>query len=211
MEPTAPAKPLVPSWMALVAANVAPVFGVLFAGWGVFPLVFLYWVENVVIGLFTVAKMLSARPGDPGRRGRGAITALFVFHYGAFLFGHGVFLMVVFAAQKPDGMEGRAAFENLFGQITNVSLLLAAVPLLASHAWSFVTNYLRAERHDAQLKQLAMSPYGRTILLHLFIIGSAWLVMKLGSPLPVLLLFVAMKTTVDLLVHLYEHRKARRA
>jgi hypothetical protein len=195
--------------MALVAANVAPVFGVLFAGWGVFPLVFLYWVENVVIGLFTVLKMLSVRPNDPDRRrGKSALTALFVFHYGAFVFGHGVFLMVIFASQRPDGTEGRAAFENLFGQIANVGLLLAAVPLLASHAWSFVTNYLRVERHSAQLKQLAMAPYGRVILLHLFIIGSAWLVMKLGSPLPVLLLFVALKTTVDLLVHLYEHRRA---
>ena len=198
--------------MALLAANVAPVLGVIFAGWGVFPLVFLYWVENAVIGLFTVGKMLSARPNDPARRrGRAGLTALFIFHYGAFVFGYGVFLMVIFAAQKPDGMEGRAAFENLFGQIASVGLILAAIPLLASHAWSFVTNYLRVERHGAQLKQLAMAPYGRVILLHLFIIGSAWLVMKLGSPLPVLLLFAAMKTAVDLLVHLYEHRKARLA
>ena len=196
--------------MALLAANVAPVFGVLFAGWGVFPLVFLYWVENAVIGLFTVVKMLSARPNDPDRRrGRTVLTALFIFHYGAFVFGHGVFLMVIFATQRPDGMEGRAAFENLLGQIADLGLILAAVGLLASHAWSFVTNYLPAERHSAQFKKLAMAPYGRVILLHLFIIGSAWLVMKLGSPLPVLLLFVAMKTTVDLLAHLYEHRKAQ--
>ena len=210
MPPTDLGKPIVPSWLALVAANVAPVFGVLFAGWGVFPLVFLYWLENAVIGVLTVLKMLSARPNDPdGRRGRIGLTALFVFHYGAFVFGHGVFLMVVFAAQRPDGHEGRAAFEYLLGQITEWGLLLAAIPLLASHAWSFVTNYPRAERHSAQLKQLAMAPYGRVILLPLFIIGSAWRVLKLGSPLPVLLLFVALKTTVDLLVHLYEHRKTR--
>jgi len=33
---------IVPSWAALTAANTIPVFGVLFAGWGLFPLVFLY-------------------------------------------------------------------------------------------------------------------------------------------------------------------------
>jgi len=42
-----------PSLAALVIANAIPLVGVLFLGWTVFPLVFLYWLENVVVGAST--------------------------------------------------------------------------------------------------------------------------------------------------------------
>ena len=48
---------MTPSLTALVIANAIPLVGVLFIGWTVFPLVFLYWLENVVIGGFNVAKL----------------------------------------------------------------------------------------------------------------------------------------------------------
>jgi hypothetical protein len=49
-----------PSLVALVVANALPLAGVLFLGWTVFPLVLLYWLENVVVGAFNVAKLLLA-------------------------------------------------------------------------------------------------------------------------------------------------------
>jgi hypothetical protein len=36
-----------------------PVFGVLWLGWELFPLVFVYWLENGVIGGFALLKMLT--------------------------------------------------------------------------------------------------------------------------------------------------------
>jgi len=51
-----------PSLVALVIANALPLVGVLFLGWTVFPLVLLYWLENVVVGGFNVAKLLLAQP-----------------------------------------------------------------------------------------------------------------------------------------------------
>jgi len=50
-----------PSLIVLLAANAVPIFGVLFLGWTVLPLVLIYWLENVVIGGFNVLKM--AREG----------------------------------------------------------------------------------------------------------------------------------------------------
>ena len=41
---------LTPSLLALLLANAFPIVGVLFLGWTVFPLVLLYWLENVVVG-----------------------------------------------------------------------------------------------------------------------------------------------------------------
>jgi hypothetical protein len=54
-----------PSVIALVLANLVPVFGVVFFGWEIFPLIFLFWSENVIIGVFNVLKMLTANPASP--------------------------------------------------------------------------------------------------------------------------------------------------
>ena len=55
--------------LLLVAANLVPLAGVLFWGWQVKQVVFLYWAENIVIGLFNLAAILGCEPG-PDRRGR---------------------------------------------------------------------------------------------------------------------------------------------
>jgi len=213
MESPTGTKRVFPSWIALVAANAVPLFGVLLAGWGVFTLVFVYWLENGVIGILTLLKILFAPPPTSvGRGGRIGLAALFVFHYGAFMFGHAVFLLVLFAAQRPDGLEGRAAFEHVLDQMLSGNVWWAAAGLALSHGWSLVTNYIRGgDRERASLKGLMTAPYGRVILLHLFIIGGAWVVLRIGEPIAVLVLFVAMKTAVDLISHLVAHRKRKAA
>ena len=44
----------------LIAVNVIPAIGVLFFGWNAFEVVFLFWMENMVIGCFAVLKMVTA-------------------------------------------------------------------------------------------------------------------------------------------------------
>ncbi len=56
---------MTPSLLALVIANALPLVGVLFLGWTVFPLVLLYWLENLVVGGFNVAKLLLAQARQP--------------------------------------------------------------------------------------------------------------------------------------------------
>lgn len=46
----------------LIAANVLPLFGVLFLGWDTFSIVALYWTENVIIGAINVLKMITCNP-----------------------------------------------------------------------------------------------------------------------------------------------------
>lgn len=56
--------PFSASAFALMLANAVPLIGVVALGWQVFPLVLLYWLENVVVGGFNVLRMLCARPRD---------------------------------------------------------------------------------------------------------------------------------------------------
>lgn len=53
-----------PSVVALLAANVVPLLGVLFFGWSTFAIVVLYWAENVIIGAINVFKMIACSPDD---------------------------------------------------------------------------------------------------------------------------------------------------
>lgn len=52
------------SSVVLIAANLVPLFGVLFLDWDAFSIVLLYWVENVIIGAINVLKMATCSP-DP--------------------------------------------------------------------------------------------------------------------------------------------------
>ena len=52
------------STRVLIAVNMIPAVGVLFFGWDAFNVVFLFWLENLVIGLFAVLKMVAAGSGQ---------------------------------------------------------------------------------------------------------------------------------------------------
>ena len=51
-----------PSSWTLIAVNLGLILGVLVWQWSIFDIVFLYWVENLVIGAINVLKMLFSRP-----------------------------------------------------------------------------------------------------------------------------------------------------
>jgi hypothetical protein len=53
-----------PSVLALIAANIIPLFGVLFLGWSTFAIVVIYWSENVIIGAINVLKMIICSPNS---------------------------------------------------------------------------------------------------------------------------------------------------
>src|SRR5438094_8089324 len=91
---------LTPSLLALLLANAFPIVGVLFLGWTVFPLVLLYWLENVVVGGFNVARLLLAQPREPAYwAGKLFLIPFFVVHFGMFRYVPGL-LVVAFIGSK---------------------------------------------------------------------------------------------------------------
>jgi hypothetical protein len=81
-----------------LAVDLLPIWAVLAWGWGAIPLVLLYWLENVVIGVFTIPRVVMASVGKSGWIGViGGLWAgaLFSLHYGLFCFGHGGILLEV--------------------------------------------------------------------------------------------------------------------
>jgi hypothetical protein len=91
--------------------------------------------------------------------------------------------------------------------IEESALWPALAALALSHLLSFVLNYLgRGEYRHARPAVLMHAPYGRVVVLHVAIIGGAFLVMEFDSPLWALALLVALKIGLDLRAHLREHR-----
>lgn len=192
------------SALALLAANLVPLYGVLALGWKVAPILVFYWVENLVIGFFNILKMSRAQGaisnsgmtlnGKPVTRdSRKALMFFFALHYGGFTLGHGVFVMALFS---PD-------LRDMLGEIG-----LALLVLSVSHGLSYRRNFIgRGEYLNVPFTRLFWQPYARVIVMHLTIIGGGALAASLGSPLGALLVLVGLKTLIDLIAHRLERKK----
>ncbi|HEX5218454.1 MAG TPA: DUF6498-containing protein, partial [Verrucomicrobiae bacterium] len=167
-----------PTVIALVLANLVPLCGVLFLGWETFPVVFLFWLENVIVGGFNVLKMLMAAPQNPGNRtGKLFIVPFFCFHYGLFTFVHGLFVIGMFGRQFRTGAPFPDA-ELFMRMISEQHLWWGVIGLVLSHGFSFAYNYIiGGEYRTTSLPALMVQPYGRVIVLHVAILGGGFLVM----------------------------------
>jgi len=199
---------LTPSAVALIAANLVPLVGVLFLGWTLFATLLLFWLENVTVGVFSVLQMLAARPREPLAWGAKLfMVPFFIFHYGMFTTVHGVFVMSLFGDMPAKASQTPAAFYHAV-QATGVGA--AALAFVLSHGVSFALNYIGGGQYrTANLALLMSRPYGRVMVLHVVILLGGFLVQLVGSPVPALALLVLLKTGLDLGAHLREHQPAR--
>lgn len=188
----------------LIAANLVPLAGTLAFGWSVSDVLVLYWAESGIIGLMTIAKMVTA-----GHERSSAFFSVpfLTLHYGAFWVAHGVAVVQLFGL--PDGAADGLGSLGAGTLLSDVGVAVAA--LLVSHTASYVENWWRAgERLGAAPMGLLFAPYGRVVALHLTVVLGAVAVEELGSPVAALAILVAIKLGLDVAAHLREHRSARR-
>jgi hypothetical protein len=212
---------------ALVAVNLVPLIGVAFLGWRLYDVMLLYWLENGVIGAFTLARMVTAGSAPASTLFFGPF---FVVHYGMFWTVHGIFVVALFGGHGPfaggDGLAaaplGPLAADPAFGTSLALPLVgripvveglgVALAGLVLSHGVSFVQNWLLGgERREASPASIMPRPYGRVVVLHVTLLVGGFTVQLLGAPLVALVLMVAMKVGLDAAAHLREHRAARTA
>lgn len=183
--------PVRSSGLALLAANLLPLYGVLAWDWPIYHLMALYWAENVVAGVFTLLRMLAASPVAGLFMG-----AFFCVHYGMFCFGHGVFVHALFSGERSTGFGVEPLVATL---LQSPGLLVAVALMVASHGWSFVLH--GRDGTIADLKDIMMRPYGRMVVLHVTIIASGFLIAATGAPELVLVPLVLFKIVADLFLH----------
>jgi hypothetical protein len=195
----------VSAWI-LAGANIVPLLGVLFWGWDAFALIALFWMENVIVGVFFLLRMLCLDPRDPALwAAKLFMVPFFCLHYGMFTAGHGVFVFSLLGGKRYD-VRGFELLEPATRAAADFGLWLPLAVLFASHLFSFGWNYLyRGEFQRARLSRLMTDPYQRIIVLHVAIILGGMGAMALDSPLWALVVLLAVKIALDFKAHVKEH------
>jgi hypothetical protein len=204
--------------LALVLANLVPVFGVLFLQWNVGAIVVLYWTENLVVGLYTLLKMLLT-----GGRSALGLMLFFCLHYGGFCAIHGMFVLEL--TQFAGEISGELPTASWPGPLVVIQKILyfgqqildaapqefiwACIALLLSHGVSFLLLFVgQQEYRRTTVNALMSAPYKRIAVLHIAVIAGGFLVVELGAPLGLLVALVALKTGMDIMLHNRSHRAA---
>ncbi len=187
------------STLMLIIANLIPVAGSVFLAWNLADVMVLYWAESAVIGFFNICKIIVI-----GRWAALFAAPFFAGHFGGFMAVHFLFIYTIF-------IEGAQPGVATDGQLAEVASLLnhlwpALVALFISHAFSFYANFLGRKAYRGKTVKDQMSePYSRIIFMQMILIFGGGLTMALGSPVPVLVIAIALKIFFDVKAHLKQH------
>ena len=201
------------SLIVLLIVNLVPVFGVLFLNWSPMDIVYLYWAETAVIGIFNVLKMAMStkNKGLAAIMEKGIMIPFFIFHFGIFILGQGVFIMQMDPSFQASNNNNLVHFylnnlDAIYG--TFYGLLLPIFLLTGSHLFSFLFNYIGKEEHKKySASDFMMKPYGRVFVQQfLAIFGTMIVVTMTNGRVLVMLFVVAAKIIADANAHQREHR-----
>lgn len=191
-----------PSAISLIIANLIPLGGVIFLGWNLGEIMLLFWAESAIVGFYNIIKLIIV-----GQLAAIFTVPFFIGHYGGFMSVHFMFVyyMFIHSGQGSESAAGiYAVLSNLFEP-----LLPALLLLFISHGISLWTNFIgNKEYAGRQTSQQMQEPYMRIFIMQATIIFGGWMVMLLGSPLPALMLLIALKIVFDMHAHQKEHNKA---
>lgn len=188
-----------PTTLVLIIANLVPVAGSVFLDWKLSDVMLLYWAESAVIGFFNICKIIVI-----DRWAALFAGPFFAAHFGGFMAVHFLFIYSIFI----EGMDNQG---STGGDLAEVVLLFsnlwpALTALFLSHAYSFYSNFLaRREFQVRTVKDQMSEPYSRIIFMQMVLIFGGGLTMVLGSPVPVLLIMIALKIFFDIKAHLKQH------
>lgn len=184
------------SIIVLLAANTPPIIGVIFFDWRVGDIMLLYWLESAIIGCLHIAKIWMIN-----RKASIFLAPIFVAHYSCYMYLH---LALIYAFM----FEERGASNTQGVPISEMVMLLPAfIALVASHTFSFFTNF-RGNKEYLDMSTLTQmkSPYKRISVMQITLLAGGALSIALSSPMPALIVMILSKVFVDTLSHMNEHK-----
>lgn len=154
-------------------------------------IVFLYWGQSVLIGLFNFVDMLTVKNVIPGSieinntpvndssRSKGCTATFFLVHYGFFHLAYGIFILVYtkFKIDFKFVLIGLAAF-----------LLNLITQFIRQKQWE--------KTHSVNLGAMFFLPYLRIIPMHLMILGPIFLHWQAST------IFLVLKTAADVIMYI---------
>jgi hypothetical protein len=194
------------STSVLIFSNIITIIFAIIENWDISIIMFIYWCQSVIIGIFTVIKIvnlknISTAGFAPGLVNHSDIKAtkrlaiiIFVLYYGMF---HVAYLF--FLGLNHFFLQG----SNII--ISNFFIILSILIFFANHLFSFYYNKEKDANKKQHIGKVIMFPFIRIIPMHLTIIfglGFMWF----GMPQITLVIFLLLKTVADVMMHLVEHK-----
>lgn len=184
------------STVLLFGSNLLTIVLAVSQNWGASTIVWTYWIQSVVIGIFNAARIFSLKKFSTegltsgGRRvpetdeGKRSIGIFFILHYGIFHFVYALFLI--------------QSFKN----VNWLYLIIGGFIFFMNHQYSYLHNKHEDEAKVPNLGTVMFWPYFRIIPMHLTL-GYFVTAKSSGA----LVAFLLLKTAVDIAMHVIEHRK----
>ena len=185
------------SSLILIVSNIITIYIAVSQNWNLSTLMFVYWAQNAIIGLFTFAKILSLKkfstknfkinhaPASPTIATKYFTAFFFLVHYGMFHLIYFLFLVTNFSISN--------ALMPVF-----FSILI----LFGNHLFSYIYNFKEDSNKLKSIGTIMFFPYARIIPMHLTIVFGYFLIQSSTG----LIFFLCLKTLADLIMHITEHK-----
>jgi hypothetical protein len=180
-----------PAFLFLVAINVYCIWYYQNNPDEFYTIVFLYWGQSVLIGLFNFVDILTVKNVVPGSmelndspvkstaKTKGCAATFFAVHYGAFHLAYGIFILV---------------YSKLKIDFRFVLIGLAAFSL--NLIMQFARNKQWQQTHSVNLGAMFFLPYLRIVPMHLMILGPVFLHWQAST------IFLVLKTAADVIMYI---------
>jgi len=174
------------STKVLILANLVTIIVAVILHWNIRDVMWVYWAQSVIIGSITIFRILLMK--------HVFAAGFFLVHYGMFHLGYFFFLY----------------YFNDFNEQSTAAVPVAGIAacslvFLVNHIFSSWHNWKREISRKRDPGSMMLIPYMRIIPMHLTIIfGSNY-----ATSTKTLALFLVLKTIMDVIMHLVEHRPRR--
>lgn len=183
----------------ILLLNAAPIYGVAQWGWKSFDLIFLYWLENLIIGAFMILRILARRYNHPVELAFPLFLApFFTFHFGMFCYVHGMFVIGLFGKGLTGELAGMDIPEIILPLIQSRHLFWPVMALFTLQLFDWLRDINERGFGSDGVKDITTAPYRRIMVLHITILSSGFALTTLNEPLIGLLLLIAFKTGMDI-------------
>ena len=169
----------------LILANLVTIIVAVVLHWNIRDVMWVYWAQSVIIGSITIFRILLMK--------HIFAAGFFLVHYGMFHLGY-FFFLYYFNELSTD-------------TVPVLGIALCSLIFLMNHVFSSWHNWKRDMSRKPDPGSMMLIPYMRIIPMHLTIIfGSNY-----ATSTKALALFLVLKTIMDVIMHLMEHRPRRQA
>jgi hypothetical protein len=195
------------STLSLIFSNLLVIFFAIVDGISANEVLWIYWSQSVIIGIFNFIKMITLKEFStegfkqgkkqmlPTRATAISSAVFFLFHYGFFHVIYAVFLGAFSDFSHSNGSSNGTKY-----------FLLSAGMFFISYLIEFINSRKEQTEELPNIGLIMFAPYARIIPMHLTIIfggfiGAAGSIFSTNTNLAIIVLFIGLKTVVDLITH----------